>query len=396
MNKILSYLNQLLSLSTNLLIVCLLLACVASYDGRLFGKPIANLFKKTVKPKDLIVAENPFLENDNWQKIKRDIWQKNDKDGNVKETVVFSKRHAKGVSGYGGPISLAIFLDEKAIISNVEIGENYETPVFLNNVLNSGFLNQFKGKLFKKFNRQEYDTVTGATVSSRAIIESLSKSAEAYRVLMLDKPAETKKDVPLPKVDYKILLASLIVLFALLLFLFFKGNKLFRTIQLTLNVVVLGGVCGVLLSMQTFFNIVANGINLKTGFALLFIITVIMVLNLMGKKNFYCTWVCPFGSAQDLAGRLSKKNIIFPKKYQQLLLNLRNIILLFLLFMSWVFGAGYIFDYEPFSAFLFTQASPLVLAIAGGFLVLSVFIKKCWCRFFCPTGAILNFIQTTK
>ncbi len=53
-------------------------------------------------------------------------------------------------------------------------------------------------------------------------------------------------------------------------------------------------------------------------------------------------------------------------------------------------------DYEPFSAFLFTTASPIVIGVALAFVALSVFIPRPYCRFVCPTGCLFRLAQTNK
>jgi polyferredoxin len=64
-----------------------------------------------------------------------------------------------------------------------------------------------------------------------------------------------------------------------------------------------------------------------------------------------------------------------------------------LLFIAWMgLGVG-ILKYEPFSAFLFQHASWIVLILAGSVLSISVVIPRPWCRFVCPMGQILSWIQ---
>ena len=53
-------------------------------------------------------------------------------------------------------------------------------------------------------------------------------------------------------------------------------------------------------------------------------------------------------------------------------------------------------DYEPFSAFIFTSASWLVIAIAIGFVLLSTIITRPYCRFVSPTGTLFKLSQSSK
>ncbi|MFI3285411.1 MAG: 4Fe-4S binding protein [Rikenellaceae bacterium] len=60
-------------------------------------------------------------------------------------------------------------------------------------------------------------------------------------------------------------------------------------------------------------------------------------------------------------------------------------------------GVGFeLMDYEIFSAFIISSASTAVLVMAALFLILSLFIQKPYCRFGCPTGALITMAQKTK
>ena len=60
-------------------------------------------------------------------------------------------------------------------------------------------------------------------------------------------------------------------------------------------------------------------------------------------------------------------------------------------------GTGFdIMNYEVFSAFMFKQASLAVMILAVVFLILSIFINRPYCRYICPTGALLKLSQNTQ
>ena len=50
---------------------------------------------------------------------------------------------------------------------------------------------------------------------------------------------------------------------------------------------------------------------------------------------------------------------------------------------------------EPFDAWVWRTAGVATLVIAGVGLAASLFIPQAYCRFGCPTGALLNFVRTT-
>jgi polyferredoxin len=48
---------------------------------------------------------------------------------------------------------------------------------------------------------------------------------------------------------------------------------------------------------------------------------------------------------------------------------------------------------EPFAAYIVTSAGWATLTVAGVGLVASFFVPQAYCRFGCPTGALLNFVR---
>jgi polyferredoxin len=146
--------------------------------------------------------------------------------------------------------------------------------------------------------------------------------------------------------------------------------------------------------LQTLLGWTANGMNLLTSLVVILMLTLAIVMPLFfNKKAYYCTWICPFGAAQELAGKLNRKKWQPGKKSMRVLKHLQTAITLSLFFSLWMGMATDIVNYEPFSAFLFRHASPIVLGIAGLSLLMAIITPRPWCRFACPTGQVLNWIN---
>lgn len=103
---------------------------------------------------------------------------------------------------------------------------------------------------------------------------------------------------------------------------------------------------------------------------------------------YYCGWVCPFGTLQELIykvkKRFIKKNYIIPKKIDKAL-SLIRYIYLFL-------GVIFIMDMLNARRTVFNimgnkeiKLSSLMFAIF--FLILSFFTERPFCKWLCPTGA---------
>ena len=75
--------------------------------------------------------------------------------------------------GYSSDIRTVVSLDPQGNIIEAQILEQKETPGIGSRVEEEEFLQQFKNKNFN----QHFDTISGATISSSAVIESIRQTA---------------------------------------------------------------------------------------------------------------------------------------------------------------------------------------------------------------------------
>lgn len=86
--------------------------------------------------------------------------------------------------GYGGYIYLKVGVDNENKIKKVKIREHSETPGLGSKITSESFLNQFEGKskddiyLKKEKSEGKIDAITGATISSKAVVEGIRKLLE--------------------------------------------------------------------------------------------------------------------------------------------------------------------------------------------------------------------------
>jgi len=115
-----------------------------------------------------------------------------------------------------------------------------------------------------------------------------------------------------------------------------------------------------------------------------------LVYPLAGKHGYYCAHICPFGSAQELAGMLKRRKPRMSPRLSRALNTLRKVlwVVLMALMLTGTWTAW--MDYELFTAFLFTSAPIAVTVVAVLFLVLSVWVPRPYCRFVCPTGTLIR------
>lgn len=191
------------------------------------------------------------------------------------------------------------------------------------------------------------------------------------------------------------MVALIVVLLGAVVPLFYNNCRL-HLVQLAVNVVVLGLWTGTFVSYTLFMRIFAGGVSLSAIGALaapLLMLIVALIYPLAGRSGHYCANICPFGSAQELAGKLSRRKLRITPRVLKLLSVLRNLLwgVLMALLLTGTCTAW--IDYELFTAFLYSSASVWVTVLAALFLVLSVWVPRPYCRFVCPTGALIKSVE---
>lgn len=91
------------------------------------------------------------------------------------------------VSGYGGPIQITVGIDNKGLITGVNIGDNTETPGLGQKITKEDFLNQFKDISHEKSlkavknpsaKEEEIHIASGATISSEAVVDAVQAAMD--------------------------------------------------------------------------------------------------------------------------------------------------------------------------------------------------------------------------
>ena len=93
--------------------------------------------------------------------------------------VVYSKPASNGIVGYNGETPLLIAFTPNQKILSVTLLENRETPSYLNRINEAGLLKSWNGLKAKKARKKKVDTVSGATYSSRSIIQTLQAALKS-------------------------------------------------------------------------------------------------------------------------------------------------------------------------------------------------------------------------
>lgn len=358
-----------------LIVVVLVLAAAAILrSGKLFGHDIADAAapKTEAKSGEVLTTES---------------------DGSM---VVDTKTLAADVHGYGGPVPLRIHINVNGVVTSIEALPNAESGEFFGKA--KALFSRWQGKTIDEAMGEEVDAVSGATFSSKAIIENVRRGLAYAKNNMPDAAADTAtaRSVEAGNGGSAMAIGGIAALIVALLGAMvpiFTGNRRWHYVQLALNVVVLGLWTGTFVSYALFMRLFAEGVSMHTLGMLaapLVMVIVALVYPLAGRSGYYCANVCPFGSAQELAGKLAKRKWRTSATLNRRLTTLRSLLwaVLMVLMLTGTWTAW--MDYELFTAFLYTSASVWVTVVAALFLVVSVWVPRPYCRFVCPTGMLIR------
>ncbi|MHC4085352.1 MAG: 4Fe-4S binding protein [Planctomycetota bacterium] len=329
-------------------------------------------------------------------------------DANDKLTgyVFSSEELAPEVRGFGGKMNLGIHVDTTGRLINFHIIRSNETPAYLNllsqaDANDPAFYDRLNGRIL--FGLQPFadvHSVTGATVSSEAILSALQTSAHRFASQALGQSLE-------PELKEKTRLASLtdthgiylIGAFALALIVIYRGGFWSRLAVLCLNLVV----GGIILNTQYSSEQIASILSLQTpavrlSGAFLLVIGIPILVIFFG--NIYCGYICPFGAVQELLGYVVPerfKHSISLESMQKARFVKYGILLVVIIVFFFsrnrtTLAADPLISIFNFQFWQLPMLKPLLLIVALA-LIGSVVYTRFWCRYLCPVGAFLSLLN---
>ena len=87
--------------------------------------------------------------------------------------------------GYSSTIETMVGMQKDGTITAIKVLSQNETPGLGGNVVEQSFTSRFSDKNFQDL-KEQVQAITGATISSRAVINSVQEKAEKIKVLIKD------------------------------------------------------------------------------------------------------------------------------------------------------------------------------------------------------------------
>lgn len=298
------------------------------------------------------------------------------------------------IKGYAGPTDTLLVFDAAWLIRGVAIRRSADTITHVHDVANDPyFLKSWEGKSWDELavmdlKKAGVEGVSGASLTSMGLARSiLFRVRKATDALAPPPPLIVRAaDVGL----IIVLVLSLLIAFTRL-----RGIGWLRAVWQIVLFLGVGILSGQLLALSLAGGWTASGVAWRIAPGLALWSAAALLIPWGTKKALYCQYLCPHGAAQEWLHRFAPK---------ALRVNLRSDVdaglrwtpgLLLLMAMG-VLLLGLpldLADLEPFDAYLLRASAWVSIAIAGIGLLASIFVPMAYCKFGCPTGAILEFIR---
>lgn len=148
-------------------------------------------------------------------------------------------------------------------------------------------------------------------------------------------------------------------------------------------------------ALESLITTVANGTFLQRTYVSNYILLIIFTIMTLVFGRVFCWYFCPFWAIQEWLRALwrklgIKKDFELPLKLDKIMRYFKYVILIWLFILSYIYWELVFRYYDPFVAFshLGNEFDEIYWAygILGIIVILSLFTKNWWCRYFCPLG----------
>ena len=308
--------------------------------------------------------------------------------------VVRTQPRCRDILGYAGVTDTLVILDRDWQILGLAIHASEDTTDYVRSIaLDRKFLKKWNGLTWDAaaaldLKAAGIEGVSGATMTSMAIAQSVKARLQLSR----DELA-ARTPIRFAWRDC----ALLAVLAAAAVMAFGKPawrHRWKRPYQFAL-IVYVGLIAGDLLAQKLLVGWSRSGLPWTTAPGLVLLAAAAFLVPFATGKPFYCHHICPHGAAQELL------SLVRPARFQltlpaAVIRGLEYLPFGFLLLTLVVALLALPFDLaglEPFAAYILRSAGVATLAVAAIGLAASLFVPQAYCRFGCPTGALLNFVR---
>lgn len=307
---------------------------------------------------------------------------------------------ADRVIGYQGPTDAIVGFDSENKVAGVAVLTSFDNEPYVGYVRDDeAFRGLWRGMTVEALAGMDpadhgVEGVSGATMTSQAIAAGIVRAAQERRERgvatdgFLARASAWLRGIEGPQWGaIAVILAGIATAFTR------ARGTWFGKIALPLAVLgYLGFGAGALLSLAQFAGWSQAGV--PAGAVVLTVLTAVAFVSPMTtKRNVYCSHLCGHGAAQQLLRRVAKPKGKIPPRLRPWLTALPWALLALAILTAVVPLPIALVDLEPFDGYLPLVAGIPALLIFVVSLVASIRYPMAYCRYACPTGALLDHVR---
>lgn len=326
------------------------------------------------------------------------LWEIHDLQGAPLGQLLRTSPAADNIVGYQGPTETLIGLDPQGRIVGVRLRKSYDNEPYVGYVAEDEwyFLTLFNDMTLEELARldlaeAEIEGVSGATMTSMAVAEGLIAAAEAVQQAASAEPSPPKPWLAWTTRDYGT--GAVIALGLLIGMTSLRANKWLRVGFQLLLIGYLGLINGDMLSQAMLVGWAQAGVPWRTAGGLLLLTGAALIIPVTTRRNIYCSHLCPHGAVQQLVKKRLPWQITVPPKAAAVLHAIPTLLLAWCVLVAMLLLPFSLVDIEPFDAWVFYVAGWATITVAVVGLGASLFVPMAYCRYGCPTGALLNWLR---
>ena len=341
---------------------------------------------------DLVKEKIPAadsLEQANYQKSWSKIY---DNSGKQVGNFLLSSPFCDEIKGYGGNVPVIIIADMDETIVGLGLMKNRETPSWISGLNNVKFFDSWDGKKIEEIKDHKVDVITGATYTTRAVIDMIKKRISIFSG-QTEYVSGEKKNTEIRFLEHNVSIVLYLILLLSIVAIFVKKLNKYKYILQFLSIIFFGVITGNSISMYFLESFSIYGISIFTTYISLTMLGLAILIPLVFNRHLHCHYICPFGNVQTLLGKLPIKKIKLSGKIIKTLRRIRLLIFVSIIIIVSTTLKINLSEIEPFTIFLFSSATLTTIIASAAIFVTSLFIKTPWCLYLCPTGQFFDLLK---
>ena len=298
---------------------------------------------------------------------------------------------AGDIRGYAGPLNLLVAVDRNGKLLGVHYVASDETPSYTQDI--HGWLEKLAGfnPVTHPLNLEELDGMSGATITSKAALESINRTVAYGLFYAFGQPiAQESGEERWFYMYFTPNFLGAVTMLLLLPVVYLRGRKKERLLYLFASVCISGATFNLLFTEVDLVNVSFGHFSSWTGNPTWWLLVLLVVPLMLLFGQVYCGLYCPFGALGEWISRMGSylgwQQQVDPgwdKKGR----HGKFLLLALACSIVWITGDVLWISFNPMQQLFGFHLENWLMAIAFVVLLGSLFLFRFWCRYWCPLGA---------